>query len=230
MAEELKGAEEKEPGAGVAGFAGIGCTIALVMFVGLAIWTIYVGISQNREIAKFTEEERKTYPIDKPSAELIAEIETKLKILELAAEKKEETSIELSVDDMNALIATQQLLEDLRGNTRVARISEQRVDVRMSPPLRKLPFGRRYLNGMFRFVPEEIEDSWQFTLYEINADAGPVNPDFLEMFQELQLLRFNAELPKLKPVLKQLKSAKLADGKVVLTTWQGDPPEPEKDQ
>ncbi|MFT5465724.1 MAG: hypothetical protein ACI8UO_000819 [Verrucomicrobiales bacterium] len=229
MAEKLKDSdEEQEPGAGMAGFAGLGCSIAALMFIGLAIWTIYVGISQNAEIAKFAEDERKSYPIDPPSAETVALLETKLKILAIASEKKEETVVELSVDEFNGLIMTQPLLADFRGLARIAKISSSAIEIQMSQEVRKLPFGRRYVNGTYYFKPNEIEDIWLLRLLAIDAEKGPVNQNYIEMFSKLELLRFDAENPNLRPVLKQLKSVKLADGKVVFTTWKGDPPKPEQ--
>ena len=212
----------------MAGCAGLGCSVAALMFVGLAVWTIFVGLKQNSAIAAFSEDEQKTYSIEAPAAPEAELLNTKLQILAKAAETKQATTVELSVEDLNDLIATQDLLADLRGNTRVSSVEPSHIAIQMSRPVRKLPMGFRYVNGTYSFRPEKIGDAWELTLLDIAADAGVVDPNFVAMFRELQLLRFDPRNANLKPVLKQLKAVELKDGHVALTTWEGDPPQPVK--
>ena len=84
--------------------------------------------------SKFAEAEQREYPIEAPSAELVALLDTKLKILAKAAETQRETTVEFSVEDINGLIATQDLLADFRGKARVKYITESHLSIEMSQP------------------------------------------------------------------------------------------------
>lgn len=218
--------EGSEPSAKPVGFAAAGCFVIAMMFGALASWTVFVGVSQNKAIAQFSEDEQREYLIPPPTADQKALLDTKLKILAKAAETKQSTIIDFDAGELNALIMTQDLLADFRGKTRVKAIASSHIEFEMSQPVRKLPLGFRFVNGTYLFRPEFVKGGWQFHLLDIQADAGAVNPNFLQMFQELQLLRFDTEHASMSPVLKQLKSTKLENGKVVLEMWDGEAPKP----
>ncbi|MEM7013640.1 MAG: hypothetical protein AAF585_19385 [Verrucomicrobiota bacterium] len=226
VANDNESNDGSEPSGKPVGFAMAGCFVVAMMFGALASWTIFVGVTQNKAIAQFSEDEQREYPISPPTEQEKALLETKLKILAKAAETKQSTTIDFSANELNALIMTQDLLADFRTKTRVKAITSSHIEFEMSQPVRKLPLGFRFVNGTYFFRPQFVDDGWHFHLLDIDADAGEVDPNFLEMFQELQLLRFDTTHEAMSPVLKQLKSTKLENGRVILEMWEGEPPVP----
>lgn len=224
MADSVNPPLQREPGAATGVFAMGGCAIALFVFLATAIFAVVAGVMQNSGFGDVAEDTAREYPIPAPSAEEIEVLEAKLKILATAAEVKRETTVELTVDELNGLIATQQLLADMRGETRVRRITKSQIEIEMSLPIRKLPIGFRFINGNYFFVPQNLGGSWQLSLFEVQTDKGPLSPDAVEMWRELQLMRFDSENPALRPFLRQLESVALEDGKVILKTFEGEAP------
>jgi len=198
---------------GVAGFFGV--------LLGIVI---LVGVTLNKEIGKFTEKEAVTQKAIQPTPEQAAAVDAKLKALVQAATDKKGVEIPITAEDVNVLIATQPLLEDQRGKTWVESITPRGMRASMSSPMRDGLFGMRYLNASFDFVPEKLGNGWQLTLKDIQAPGKAIPPQFIQVFSETRMFKFDPRMAGFKVVLPQLKEIRLENGQAVVVTYEGPAP------
>jgi hypothetical protein len=205
----------------------MGCLIpivAAVVFLGLGTCAVVTGLTQNRMIGGFTEDEPREIPTLQPSAGQIAEVEAKLKRLAEAAQAKISITERFTAEDLNVLIATQPVLEGFRGNTRVRTVSRAVIEAEVSQPMRKLGKGQRYLNGFFYFAPARSEtNQWQLMLQDIHVPERSIPEGFLGMFRELHMFRISLDQEALQEVLTQIRYVQLEENHLVIVTWEGEP-------
>lgn len=211
-------------GSGPVGFASspvAGCAIlitAIVVFGTLATLFTVVFHKQSKVIAEFTVLEKATVPAMTPTAEQVTTANRKLEDLLLAAVRNEMDRVLFTADDLNALIASQELLADFRGQTFIRSISEEGIEAEMTQPLRSgfLRQGTRHLNGIFRVKPELGGGTVTFRVVDIQVPGKEVPQGFIQSYPAF--MKFDPKLQPLDQVLPKLGRIYLEADKVVVET------------
>ncbi|MCB1063745.1 MAG: hypothetical protein KDN20_12585 [Verrucomicrobiae bacterium] len=198
-----------------------GCLILIVVclvFGILATLFTVVFFKQSRLIDGFTEMESKAVPQMEATPEQIKTATRKLNDVYMAALTNEMDRVLFSADDLNALIASKELLADFRGQTYIHSISEDGIEAEMTQPLRSgfLRQGIRYLNGTFRLKPELTGKTVQFKVVDVDVVGKEVPDGFIASYPSFMKID-----PKLEPfdqVLPKLGNVYIEGDQVVVET------------
>lgn len=199
-----------------------GCIIlitVIVVFGFLATLFTVVFQKQNRLIDEFTADAPVTVPTYEPTEDQVQETSRKMETLLLAAVGNEMDRILFTSDDLNTLIATQDILADMRGTTYVVSIDEEKgIETQMTQPLRSgfLRKGIRYLNGTFHLKPEKVAKTVLFTVTDIEVPEKKVPEGFIGSYPAF--MKIDPELPTVDQVLPKIDRVYLEDDKVVVET------------
>lgn len=198
-----------------------GCLIlitTLVVFGSLATWFTVVFVKQSRAIAGFTAEQASPVPLPDATPGQIAETRRKLDDLLLAAVRNEMDRILFSAEDLNAMIASQELLADFRGQTHIRSISEAGIEAEMTQPLRSgfLRQGTRHLNGVFRVKPELAGGTVLFRVVGIEVPGREVPEGFVQSYPAF--MKLDPKLEPLDQVLPKLDRIYLEGDHIVVET------------
>lgn len=220
MSEENNEANEPAPfrGSPIAGCI-ILCTI-LVVFGGLIVLFSVVGTLQNKKYGEFTSEQAAEIQVLEPTEDQVTAAVDKLQNLVRAVEENRAERVLLTATDLNALIASQEVLADFRGQTWVEDILPGGIKVRMSQSMRNPLLSRkqRFLNASFVFEPELRARTISFLVRDIRPDVGQVDPQFIAHYASLDFFKLDPELPPLKKVIPSLDAVYTENGHVVLET------------
>jgi hypothetical protein len=214
---------QKQPTAGYSPTAGciifaIGGAVILV----LVSWFLYAGYKQTQEVRNFTSEQAETWVLPAVSPEEHTVLTDRLAAYAAAMEAHQAAEVSLSVEEMNALLASDPTLESVRRNVQVQSIGE-RVVARASLPINN-PFGsQRYLNGVIEFMPV-VKPATGLALQteSITVAGQPISEGFLHLYREMNflddmLLKGFREHPTLGPPFKGTTSVALRDGRLVVS-------------
>ena len=199
-----------------------GCIILItvtVIFAFLVTLFTVVFQKQNKAIDAFTEAEAATIAIFEPSQEQIDTVNRKMEELLAAAVTNEMDRILFSTDDLNTLIATRELLADMRGQTLVVGIDEEKgIETQMSQQLRSgfLRKGIRFLNGTFYLRPEKAGKTVLFTVEDIDVPGKEIPAGFVGSYPAF--MKIDPELATVDQVLPKIERVYLEGDQVVVET------------
>lgn len=174
-------------------FAG-GCLIiiAVLAFIvvvgGIGAWFFY-----GKAVAMFTSPQSTDVRIENVSDNDLQNAENKLNLLGQATGSNQETTVEFSAAELNAMIAREPLFADLNNHARVA-IADSFMTVEMSVPLdqTKLPKLRgRWFNGTARFGFSFNDDEFAFELKSGEANGQTLPQEFFIGFMPTFTRSFN---------------------------------------
>jgi hypothetical protein len=181
------------PKRGMGCFAG-GCLIiiAVLAFIvvggGIGAWFFY-----GKAVAMFTSPQSTDVRIENVSDNDLQNAENKLNLLGQATGSNQETTVEFSAAELNAMIAREPLFADLNNHARVA-IADSFMTVEMSVPLdqTKLPKLRgRWFNGTARFGFSFNDDEFAFELKSGEANGQALPQEFFIGFMPTFTRSFN---------------------------------------
>jgi hypothetical protein len=198
-----------------------GCLILIVVCVVFGILaTLFtvVFFKQSRLIDGFTEQESKEVPQMEATPDQIQTANRKLNDVYMASLTNEMDRVLFSADDLNALIASKDLLADFRGQTYIHSISEEGIEAEMTQPLRSgfLRQGIRYLNGTFRLKPELTGKTVQFKVVDVDVEGKEVPDGFIASYPSFMKID-----PKLEPfdqVIPKLGNVYIEGDQIVVET------------
>ncbi len=136
----------------------------------------------------------------------------------IALEQGEETgSFSLSADDINALLAYEDLFRDLHGMARVD-IREDKLQAEISVPLGMFNdrFEGRYLNGTGELAVEMRDDRLEVTIDRLEVGGRNLPEEFMNEIRKNNLAEALYEEPSLERFLHLVKSVKIEDGRLVI--------------
>jgi hypothetical protein len=187
--------------------------VVLTFFFSMGIWALTTGIRQSEALAKFVDKQPIEFPVTQPSEAQIAHAKAALDQISRAAKDGTEAEVALTVEDLNTLILTSEVLKDYRNSARVRSISPRGLEAEMSQELR----GKRFLNGSFRFTPgKSSTNTWQLILEDIIVPGREVPRQFIEGYRTLQMFRFENAIPELQGALKRIDQIRLEDGRALV--------------
>jgi len=153
--------------------------------------------------------------------------ESKMERLRKAPAPNEETTVEFTAADLNALFARDPDFEDLRGKVRIE-IANSIMTIAVSAPLRSIPLPRmknRWFNGTARFSFTYDSGKFSFDIKSAEAGGHDVPDFFLSSFNSsfddsmnrdfLNELRSDSDDPEF---WNRVKTMRLVGDKLIVTT------------
>lgn len=220
-------------------FAGCAILIAalavMIFLIGFSVVTLF---RQYNEIAKFTGE--KPIPIEVTSLERVdaqqMELSGRLERFQQNLSGDAETSLALSVDDLNLAIAAYERFKDLRGTFRVIGIEGEIMRIAISFPLNGKPrFARegekswiasdsRYLNGTLVARPHLLKREVVLSLDNIEIPGATVPREFIDQMSPYRITERYLTDTLIGPAMAKLTHIAVTGGKIVLTRKPGENP------
>ncbi|MEO0445373.1 MAG: hypothetical protein AAF191_04775 [Verrucomicrobiota bacterium] len=178
----------------------------------MVIWS---GVGQSRTWNRLAEAEPRIFESVSFTADDQQRVEASLVQLAQAAKDQERTTVSFTVEDLNLLISTKEVLAGMRDTCRVRQIQRAGLVADWSQAVR----GDRYLNGTFTFRPMPSDsNSWQLDLVDLAIPGKEVPPALIATAKELQLYRFSLTERELQAVLRSVEEMRLEDGRLVIQT------------
>ena len=193
-------------------------TIVLV-FGGLLVHYTMRGWWMNKEIDKFTVATPEPTPIATPSPEEINSAQAKLADIRDAALNNTTERITLSADELNTLIASQDILADFRGTAFIEKISEDGITTKVSQAFgsfRKETF--RYLNGEIDYWPTLRKKTIVFQVRDLRVPGKEVPQKFIESYSSQDFFKLDPNNQTIGPVMRELDRVYLEKDQVVIET------------
>lgn len=201
-----------------------------VWLLGISGWVIWSGYSQLREIRMFADKGPNPVSPAQPAGEQIAALRARVMEFGSAVGRKEKTSLRLTVEDLNTLLATEEAAKGLRESAKVEDISDT-VRLRVSTALNGVPFSGEllYLNGMVEVSPTVEKDAGlKLRTVSISVPSRSVPEGFVRLCKErdypgsllLDPVR-DSSVPGATEVLKAITNARLEPGAAVLEYLPG---------
>lgn len=166
--------QQLPPARGGMGCFAAGCLIVLAVVAffivvgGIGAWVFY-----GRAVSMFTSPQATDVRIENVSDVDLRNAETKLNQLGQATNSNQETTVEFSAAELNAMIAREPLFADLNNRVRVA-IADSMMTVEVSVPLGPAGLPKlksRWFNGTARFGFSFSNDEFLFELKSADANG-----------------------------------------------------------
>ena len=202
-----------------------GCLMFLVVggwLLALAAWMIWHLVGQVKEVRSFTDPTAQVIAPSAPSGEELAALRARLQAFAIAIEAKQAAQLELSVADLNHLLAAQDPINRLQDIAKVEDISDV-LRVKVALALNGIPFSgeRLYLNGFISVRPEIKSDSGLVLLTRtLEVPGRNLSPGFTKTYLEANHLDGLALDPlrkdqRLQTILSKITSVRCQPGKLI---------------
>lgn len=208
-----------------------GCLIMLIL-ASVAIFLISVSayslIQQNKEIDKFTAATPMplTLPVIEGKEAELNDLHARLQRFRdgLISRPEETTSIELTVSDLNYVLATMTPLQDYKPYFSVKEIRDGAVIADHTRPMNGMPGSgeKRYLNAEVALKPVLAEKMLVLQVAELTVPGKTVPREFIA---QIPPYRLGLEMQKdsvLGPVLEKLTAMEAKTGKLILRRIPGE--------
>jgi hypothetical protein len=199
--------------------------VGAVWLLVLGGWMIWSMFGQVKEIRTFADTEAKPVITAQPTAEQITALRARINEFGVAAGGGKKASLRLTVDDLNALLASEDAAKSMKDSAKVESIGEV-LHVQVSIAMNGVPFTgeRLYLNGYADLVPEVEKDKGiQLRTKDLTVPGKKVTEGFLTNYKRddhLDTLLMdgvrNSKDPSVMTVMKKLTTVRLELGAVVL--------------
>lgn len=211
-----------------------GCLIMMIL-AAVAVFLISVSayslIRQNKEIDKFTAAQpAKLREITLEGREAaLNDLHARLQRFRdaVVSPADKDAAIELSVDDLNHLLATMEPLRDYRGSFFVKEIGEGVIIADHTRPMNGMPGSgtMRYLNAEITLKPLLAEKALVFQVADLKVPEKTVPREFIAQIPPYRLGVDLQQDPLLGPVLQKLTAMEAKPGKLELRRKPGDVPQ-----
>jgi hypothetical protein len=191
-------------------------------FLALGIWMIWHLRGQVQEMRGFTDPVAQAIAPTAPGAAEKAALLDRLKAFAAAIDSKQPATLELSVTDLNHLLAAQEPLNRLQDIAKVEEITDS-IRVKVALALNGIPFSgeRLYLNGFINVRPELKKDTGLILLTRtVEVPGRTLTPGFTQTYLDANHLNGLAldEIRKdarLNTLLTKLTAVRCEPGKVI---------------
>jgi hypothetical protein len=184
--------------------------ILLLLLIGVVGFLFYMFRD------KFTEPAPRPVPVHQPKPGEYEEIKSRIARFDQAAQANQPAQLELTADDLNALMAGDKDLKELSGKAFV-RIEGKEATLDVSIPLKEVPLmGERWFNGTVS-VDVSLEDGkLSVTPTKAVIKGEQVSEKILDSFKVPDFAS-RVKDPKFQEGLKKIKSLEVRDGKIVIS-------------
>jgi hypothetical protein len=211
---------------------GAGCIIIIMLlslFTGAAIFGIYSGVRQDRDIVGFTSESPLDLPDDAGTPEELNTIRAKLESFKKLIRSGEEATLELTPRDVNILIHNETAFIEIRDMIYFDSVTPETITGRTSLPLNRLAFWkpRRYLTGKIIMALEASPGKLFLRLKDIESPGKEIQEGFIERIAQDDLLDPYKNDDN-EDIFTAIHSASMNEGSVTIVAKPNLPPEKEK--
>lgn len=195
-----------------------GCITGLVLLV-IVLGALMVGLHYVRKmINQFTDSQPMELPTVQMPQEEIDKLKQRFEAFQKAVREQRPTEpLDLTADDINALIASEPKRQDLKGKLYVGFAGDQ-VKGEVSVPLREIGLGMfkgRYLNGSATFNLSFTNGMLWVAPQTIIVKGRPVPEMYMQEIRKQNLAASLANEPAAVAVLQGLQEIQVKDGKLV---------------
>jgi hypothetical protein len=205
-----------------------GCLMLIVGGVWLLVlgaWMVWSLFAEMKEIRTFADAEAKLVVPAQPTAEQITALRARINAFGTAVGKNQKAELRLTVDDLNALLASEEAGKSMKENAKVESIGDT-LHVQISVAMNGIPFSgeRLYLNGFAELTVEKIKDKGiQLATKNLTVPGKKVSEGFLTHYREnnhldtllMDGLRASKD-PAIMEVMKKLTTVRLEPGAVIM--------------
>ncbi len=202
-----------------------GCIMILVVFgwlFALGAWMVWHLHGQVKEMRGFTDPTAQAISPSAPSGEEKAALQARLKAFADAIEAKQAAKLELTVTDLNHLLAAQEPVSRLQDIAKVEEITDA-IRVKVAFAINGIPFTgeRLYLNGFISVRPEIRKDTGLILQTRaLEVPGRELTPGFTKTYLEANHLDGLAldevrKDEKLKALLAKITAVRCEGGKVI---------------
>ena len=195
-------------------YAGIA---AGLLFLGGLAAAVALGGAAKRAIKAYTAADAAPLPAWTPPPGGFPGLEERVKIFKDALRSSQASApLELSGDELNALIAREPVLKPLEGRLRVA-IEGDRLEIRVSAPLEGsgIPFtGGRHFNGSTVLKISLDAGVFVVTADSVTVNGAPLPESVMSRLRNENLARDVYRRPQTAEVLRRIDSIRVKDGKL----------------
>jgi hypothetical protein len=197
---------------------GYGCAIfmiAILTFAGMAVWVIYAGKEQDRQISLFTIEGAPPLESPKPTAEEKTALKSRLADFSKTMASGQTARLSLSLKDLNALITLcgeAGLLDD-RGSLLFTGMdaAKQELQADLHWQLNSFPFTLeerkpRFLMGKAIVKPTVEGGAFELHIMDVAVPGKTVSEGFMHNLAQLPLLGVLRAKPETAPTLASISS------------------------
>lgn len=205
-----------------------GCLMLIVggvWLLVLAAWMIWSVFAQVKDIRTFADPEPKHVVPAQPKAEELTALRTRINAFGAAVGSGQKAELRLSVDDLNALLSSEEAAKPMKENAKVESIGDS-VKVQISVALNGVPFTgeRLYLNGFADLTAEKDKDRGiKLATRDLTVPGKKISEGFMTHYKEnnhldallMDEMRAGKE-PSIMAVLKKLTTVRLEPGVAIL--------------
>lgn len=208
-------------------FPKFGCIAVILLgafFIGILIAGILIGSKMAQDIESFTDEFPGKIPVERGTPGQLAVIRGRVVdfLDKINSNPPAPAELQLSVRDLNVLIANDTYLADIRGTIHFTEFAApDMLRTQRTRPMSHIKFWkpRRYLNAFMDYRLVSQEGNISLFVHDIKIDGKEVPDYFLNKFKSQDMLKPYKNDERFLEALKKLKSAWIEDGKVILTTF-----------
>jgi hypothetical protein len=194
----------------------------LLILVTYMIWKLF---AQVNEMRTFADTSAKLVSPAQPKEEQIASLRARINAFGVAVGRKEKAELRLTVEDLNTLLAAEDIVRSMRENAKVKSIGET-VHVEFSQMINTVPFSdeKLFLNGTLEIAPVmEKDKGLKIRTVNLTVPGKTVTKGFLDLYKEnsppdrflLDPVRESKD-PAISETLKKITNARLEPGAAVL--------------
>jgi hypothetical protein len=209
------------------GCFGKGCLALLIAAFLLLILLIGGGwFALNHIIRTFTAAELHNVQVEQVSPQQLQLAEAKMDTLRSAIRNRQETTVEFTAADLNALIANDPGFKGARGRAHFA-IANATISLDLSVPLNSIHsklLQTRWFNGRVQFGVSYVDDNFSFNVKSIEANGHSVprallSPEFSRSFNRSFNESFHTQARHHRDEFwSHLKLISVQDDKLIVTT------------
>jgi len=192
--------------------------LAAVLVGFLVLWHMF-----NKALNQFTDTKPTPLPALKLSQPEIEEVQRRfIQFRDAASDGRSTPPLELSYDDINALLANAPEFQDAKGKIYV-QIEDDHLKAQVSVPMTDLGlrvFKGRYLNGTGTFKLSLQSGLLAITPVDIFVKGKPLPENYMIKIRQQNFANGINNNSKASVALNRLQSAELHNGKLVLTPKQ----------
>lgn len=218
-----------------------GCAIlivAMLVMIFLVVFSVFSLFRQYKEIVKFTG--HKPVEIEVVGLEgresQINSLSEQLEVFRQQLSEEDEVALHFTADQINLLIASCDILSELRGTFSVESISDEGMRIRISFPLNGIPrlskegeegfftTDPRYLNGVLVARPVLLKGEVVLKIDDIEVEGAEVPEEFVEQMSPYRPAERYKVHEIIGPIMRQLTRVTTEGDKVVLSCVAGETP------
>lgn len=216
---------------------GMGCfakgclTLVIACFILMVALIAGGWFALNRAVHIFTSTEPADVAVQQATSAETQAAEEKANALRTAVRNNQETTVEFTATDLNALIANDPDFRGMRGRARVA-IANSKISLDVSAPLGSMKWSRlrnRWFNGHVELTFSYVDDNFNVDINSAEANGHSVpsallNSEFTSSFNRSLNESFRRESrrhPERDELWRHIKMISVQNDKVIVTTRSG---------